>query len=183
MLGFVPEDLKLDGKYHSLKVTLRNGKGITLEARRGYYAPRYSADPAESAREEIEEAVFSRGEIHDIPVVIETQFFKTGDYDATLSVSAKVDISQLPFRKEDGRNRNDLTVVAGLFDRDGNYVTGTQKVVEMRLRDETLQNRLGSGITVKTTFNVAPGQYLIRLVLRDAEGQLMASQNGSVEIP
>ncbi len=183
VLGFVPENLKLDGKYHTLKVALRNGKGITLEARRGYYAPRYSADPAERAKEEIEEAVFSRGETHDIPVVMQTQFFKTGDYDATLSVSAKVDVRQLSFRKEDGRNRNDLTVVAGLFDRNGNYVTGTQKVVELRLRDETLQNRLGSGIVVRTTFNVAPGEYLIRLVVRDAEGQLMAAQSGLVEIP
>ena len=45
VLGFEPQNLKLDGKYHSLKVTLRSAKGIVLEARRGYYAPRSLTDP------------------------------------------------------------------------------------------------------------------------------------------
>ncbi len=183
VLGFAPQDLKLDGRYHTLRVSLHNAKGVTLDARRGYYAPRYANDPAEQSKEEIEEAFFSHSETRDIPVVMQTQFFKTGDYEATLSVSAKIDVRQLPFRKEADRNRNDLTVVAGLFDRDGNYVAGSQKVVEMRLRDETLKGRLASGISVRNTFNVTPGTYFVRLVVRDAEGQSMAAHSAPVEIP
>jgi hypothetical protein len=30
---------------------------------------------------------------------------------------------------------------------------------------------------------VKPGSYMIRLVVRDDEGQLMAAENGAVEIP
>jgi hypothetical protein len=36
---------------------------------------------------------------------------------------------------------------------------------------------------VRTSFDVKPGSYMIRLVVRDAEGQLMAAENGAVEIP
>jgi len=183
VLGFAPQDLKLDGKYHSLKVALRNSKGIAIEARRGYYAPHYSENSAERAKEEIAEAFFSREEIHDIPVVMQTQFFKSTDEKATISVAAKVDIRQIPFRKEGDRNRNDLTVVSGLFDQDGNFVKGTQKVVAMRLLDATLQSRLNAGLTVSATFEAAPGNYLVRLVVRDAEGRMMAAQNGAIEIP
>jgi VWFA-related protein len=182
VLGFAPQDLKLDGKYHTLKVSLPNARGVTLSARRGYYAPRYANDPTERSKEEIEEAFFSRAETGDIPVVISTQFFKTGDYQATLSVAAKIDVRQLLFRKEADRNRNDLTVVAGLFDSDGNYVTGTQKVLEMRLRDETLHGRAAPGITVRNTFNVTPGTYFVRVVVRDAEGQALAAHSSPVEI-
>lgn len=183
VLGFNPENLKLDGKYHSLKVTVRNSRGAAIEARRGYYPPRYAKDPAEQAKEEIEEAVFSRDETHDIPVVVQTQFFKTTDDEAALTVAAKVDVRKLPFRKEEGRNRNDLTVVAGLFDSDGNFVSGTQKIVEMRLRDDTLASGLSSGLTVRNTFTVTPGTYLIRLVVRDSEGRTMTAQSATVEIP
>jgi hypothetical protein len=95
----------------------------------------------------------------------------------------RVDVRHLRFRKEDGRNRDDLTVVSGLFDRNGNYVIGNQKRIEMRLRDETLDHRLGSGIALRTSFDVKPGSYMIRLVVRDDEGQLMAAENGAVEIP
>jgi VWFA-related protein len=182
VLGFVPQSLKLDGKYHSVKVSLRNSKGITVEARRGYYAPRYATAPGELSQQEVEEAFFSREETSDIPAAIQTQFFKTGDREATLTVTAKIDVRQLPFRKDGDRNRDDLTVVAGLFDSDGNYVVGSQKVVEMRLRDETMRKGLASGISVRNTFQVAPGTYFVRLVVRDAEGQTMAAHGATVEI-
>jgi hypothetical protein len=55
--------------------------------------------------------------------------------------------------------------------------------VQFRLKDETLEKRLNSGITIKSTFDVKIGSYVVRLVVRDAEGQLMAAENGSVRIP
>jgi VWFA-related protein len=183
VLAFNPQELKMDGKFHTLKVTLKNSRGVTVEARRGYYAPRYAADSAERTREEMEEAFFSREENGDIPVVVQTQFFKAALDKATVTVAAKVDLKALPFRKAEGRNRNDLTLIYGLFDTDGNFVTGLQKFVEMRLRDETMQARLDAGITVRSTFDVQPGTYMVRVVVRDSEGSSMASRNAIVEIP
>lgn len=93
-----------------------------------------------------------------------------------------MDLKRIPFRKVDGRNRDDLTVVSALFDRDGNYIAGVRKVIELRLRDETLA-KLDSGISVKTSFDAKPGSYFVRLVVRDTEGQLMSAENSAVEIP
>jgi VWFA-related protein len=182
VLGFSPQNLKLDGSLHTLKVTVKDLKGLTVQARRGYYVPKHLADPAEQARREIEEAVFSREELHDIPIELHTQFFKASDTDVKLSVLARVDLRHLHFRKEDGRNRNNLRVVAALFDNNGNYVTGMEKTVEMRLLDQTVQNRLGL-ITVKTSLDIKPGSYVVRLVVRDTEEQLMAAQTAAIEIP
>lgn len=183
VLGFSPQNLKLDGRLHALRVALRNSPKLELQARSGYYAPRHAADPEETAKQEIQDALFSREELHDIPVELHTQFFKASEENARLAVLARVDVKRLRFRKENGRNRDDLTVVSGLFDRNGNLVTGNQKTVEMRLKDQTLEGRLNSGITVKSSFDVKPGSYLIRLVVRDSEGQLMAAANGTVDIP
>jgi len=183
VLGFSPQNLKLDGRFHALKITLRNSNKLDLQARNGYYAPQHLADPEETAKQEIQDALFSREELRDIPVVMHTQFFKPTVEDARLAVLARVDVKHLRFRKENGRNRDDLTVVSGLFDRNGNLVTGNSKTVEMRLKDQTLESRLNSGITVKSSFDVKPGSYLIRLVIRDSEGQEMAAANGTVDIP
>jgi VWFA-related protein len=182
MLGFSPENLKLDGSYHKLKVTLKDGAKLSMQARRGYYAPRRLDDPSETGKEEIREALFSREELLDIPVELHTQFFKSSEESARVAVVIRVDVRHIHYKKVDGRNRNDLTVVSALFDRNGNYVTGNEKHLEMRLRDETVEKKLGSGLTVRTTFDVKPGTYLVRLVVRDAEGQMMAAKNGSVEI-
>ena len=182
VLGFVPQNLKLDGHYHTLRVALRSSRGLTVEARHGYYAPRYADTPAEQAKKQIEEAFFSTGEIHDLPVAVETQFFKSASDQATVDVLAKVDVKQLHFQKENGRNRNDVTVVSGLFDRDGNYMFGTQKVLELSLRDETLATRLNSGIAVRTSFDVKPGDYVVRTVVRDALGQSLSALSAPMAI-
>jgi VWFA-related protein len=182
LLGFSPQNLKLDGSFHSLKVTLNNVKGLTVSARAGYYAPRQPDDSIETARREIEEALFSREEMDDIPVELHTEFNKPGDV-AHISVVVKVDVKRLKFRKDAGRNCNEMTVVAALFDRNGVYVTGDRKKIEMRIKDETLENRLDAGLIVRSSFDVKPGTYSVRLVVRDFEGQQMSARNATVEIP
>jgi hypothetical protein len=111
------------------------------------------------------------------------QFFKSSDVAAKIAVLARVNLKSLHFRKANGRNNDNLTVLSGVFDRNGNYISGTEKVIELRLLDPTLEKLLNSGITVRTNFDVAPGSYVIRLVVRDSEGQNMAARNGVVEIP
>jgi VWFA-related protein len=182
MLGFTPQSLKPDGLFHALKVTVA-GKGYTVAARRGYYAPKTPADPVEAARRDIRDAVFSREEMHGLPVELHTQFFRTGAALRRLSVLAHVGLHQAGFRKEEGQNRDDLTVVSALFDGNGNYVAGKEKVLELHVPDEALLNRLASGVTVKTTFDVAPGSYLVRLVVRDGGGQTVSAENRAIEIP
>jgi VWFA-related protein len=182
VLAFAPQNLKLDGSFHALKVTLKTPQKLNLQARRGYYAPKGFASPDEQAKQEIEDEMFSQEELHNLPVKLHTQFFKAGEQDAKLVVLAHVDVRLLHFRKAEGRNNDVLTCVSALFNRNGGFLQGTEKTVTMHLKDETLEHKLGSGITLKTSFDVKPGSYLVRLVVRDAEGQLMSAENGTVEI-
>ncbi|MGA3205388.1 MAG: VWA domain-containing protein [Bryobacteraceae bacterium] len=188
VLGFSPQNLKSDGSFHSLKVvvvktTATDMRGTSVQARRGYYAPRHSTTPAEDAKEEIRVALFSREEMSDIPADLHMQFFKATDQNAKLSVVAHVDLKHLRFKKGDGRNRNTLAIVSAVFDRNGVMVGVIQKEVEMKFKDDRLEKWLEAGVTMKTSFDVRPGSYVVRLVVRDSEGQAMAARNGVVEIP
>jgi VWFA-related protein len=182
VLAFTPQNLKADGSYHALKVTLKSPQKLTLQARRGYYAPKHFADPNEEVKQEIEDAMYSQEELHNLPIKLHTQFFKASEDNAQLIVLAHVDVQHLHFRKADGRNSNVLTCVSALFNRNGNFLQATEKTVTMHWKDETLEHKLDSGITLKTSFDVKPGTYLVRLVVRDSEGQSMSAENGSVEI-
>jgi hypothetical protein len=183
ILGFTPQNLKSDGRFHSLKVSLANHQKYDLQARRGYYAPRRDVDAAEEAKHEIEDEVFSSEELHDLPVALHTEFFKASEELAKLTVLARVDVKRLHYKQSNDRNTNDLTIVTAVFDRNGNFLQANQKLVQMRWKNETLQAKLASGITLKTSFDVKPGKYLVRVVTRDAEQQVMAAENGAVEIP
>jgi hypothetical protein len=182
-LGFTPQNLKNDGSFHALRVTVKPSSDLNLQARRGYYAPKRIDDPEETARQEIGAALFSREEMQELAIELHTQFFKVDAGSAKLTVLVRLNLKQLKYRKVDDRNNNVVTLVYGLFDRNGQYLQGVKKVIELRLKDDTLAKRLGQPATVRTTLDVTPGTYLVRLVVRDAEGQLMSAANAAVEIP
>jgi len=183
VLTFSPTNLKLDGRYHSLKVSLVRPERLSVQARRGYFAPTRAKDPLEREKQDIQEAVYSPDELSEIPVEVHTQFFKVNDQDAKLSVLTHVDLHLMQFRKEEGRNLNKLRLVTVLFDRDGKYITGKEKIVDFHLRDVSLQKLASSGITSKTIFDVQPGAYLVRQVVREAEGGQISQLNRAVDIP
>jgi VWFA-related protein len=183
LIGFSPQNMKLDGSLHALKVSFVHKTNYKIQARHGYFAPRHVVDPAEAAKQEIQEALFSQDEIRDLPVDLHTQFFKTDNYQAKLAVLTHVDIKGVHFRKAEGRNRDDLTVATAIFDENGNYVTGGEKIVQMKLLDLTYYRLSLSGLNLKTSFDVKPGTYLVRQVVRDSEGSQLAARNGAVVIP
>jgi hypothetical protein len=183
LLGFSPQNLKIDGRYHALKVSLTGKQKYSLQARHGYFAPRSISDPAEATKAEIREALFSQEEIRDLPVELQTQFFRKDEASSRLAVLTRLDLKGIHFRKTEGRNNNNLTIVTGIFDENGNYITGGEKTVEMKLLDATYEKLSHTGLTVKSSFDVKPGTYMVRLVVRDAEGSQMAARNGAVVIP
>lgn len=182
-LAFSPEKLKFDGRFHSLKVVLAHSPSLAVEARRGYFAPKQAPNAESQAEEEIRQALFSQDNLSGIPVEVHTQFFKRSELDARLSVLAHVDLRFLSFRKADGRNLNNLTLVTALFDRDGNYLEGKEKRVDFKLLDESLAKLTQSGLTMRTSFTVKPGTYLVREVVRSSEGARISGLTRTVEIP
>jgi VWFA-related protein len=182
VLGFTPQNLKLDGKYHDLKVTLASKQKWALQARHGYFAPRGESNPEAASKEEIQQAVFSQEELHELPVGCQAQFFKGAD-GAHLSVVTHVGTEELKFRKVDGRNQDTLTITTAVFDENGSMLAGLQRVLDLRLKDATLERVNKTGLNVKLNFDLQPGTFLVRTVVRDSEGAQMGATNRGVVIP
>ena len=183
LLAFTPHNFKYDGKFHSLKVRLTAKQHFTIEARRGFFAPKHSASVAEAAKQEIEEALFSQDVQQGTPIELHTQFYKVDAADAKLAVMTHVDLAHLRFQKTAGRNDDQLTIVTALFDSDGNVVGAIEKTVQMRLLDTTLARLTRTGLTVRTSFDVKTGDYVVRLVVRDSNADRLSTENGTIEIP
>jgi VWFA-related protein len=183
VLGFSPQSLKWDGKYHKLKVDL-SGKhhNVTVQARRGYYAPRKSQDPEQVASQEIDEAITSQEELRELPVSCETQIFK-GEKGTRLTVVARVDTKNVKFRKVDDRNDDHLHVIMAIFDDNGNFLSAVERTVNLQLKDTTLALINKTGIRVKLEFEVPPGNLFVRVVVRDSEGAQLGATSQPVSIP
>jgi VWFA-related protein len=182
LLGFAPQNLKLDGKYHHLKVTLTSKQKWALQARHGYFAPHGEKDPEATAKEEIQEAIFSQEEMRDLPLECQTQFFKSAN-GVRLSVVAHITTKGLKFVRAGDRSKDKLTVATAIFDENGSLLKGMEKIIEMQLKDATLERLNRSGVSVKTSFDLQPGTFLVRIVVRDSEGAQLAATNRGVVIP
>ena len=182
ILGFSPQNLKMDGTAHSLKVSLvPNPRHLDIDARRSYMAPKRLDDPEEVAKQEITQAIFSRDELLDIPVQLNTEYFKVADR-ARVTVVTHVDLRGLHLRQAEGRRSDTLTVTTALFDNNGNYVAGIQYGVRLNLKEANLDKWMHDGIKVQSKLEVKTGSYLVRVVVRDSDGQLMSARNASVDV-
>ncbi len=179
VLAFSPSNLKDNGAYHHLKVKLADtaGRGLIVEARKGYYAPRKSVDAAIRAAEEVRDAVFSREESHGLPLQVETAFAKMTQHSAVITVTLHLGAKGLNFRKEHDRYVDEFTSVTGIFDGNGLYLCGTEKTVDMSLTKGQLKQAETNGFKVQLEFEVAPGNYMVRNVIRDSNGAMAAVNN------
>jgi VWFA-related protein len=183
LLAFSPQNLKYDGKFHKLKVELVNPQGLSLQARNGYFARNEALHPEERARQEIEDAVFSRQEYREFPVDLHTQFFKLNTTEAQLSVVARVDAHAMQFHKEGERNLGSLKMVCAAFDRDGNLAAGIERSVELKLRDATFAHVLSAGLNIRGELKLSGGTYAIRVVVYQIDSAQVTALNRTVEIP
>ncbi len=183
VLTFSPQNLKENGAFHTLKVSLLNGHGFTVQARKGYFPPGKQATPEERAKDEIREAVFSPDPIQNLPLEVQAQACKIGPQKAEITVRALLDVRALSFRREGDRNINKIVFTVALFDTNGKYVSSKQEDYVLALRDTTLANLQKSGLDLRAQLLVTLGTYTVRVVARDSEKGAMAALSRVVEIP
>jgi VWFA-related protein len=187
-LGFSPQNVKPDGSYHKLKVTVTRlnrfgDRRYDTQARRGYFAPMEGGDPKKESHEELQDALFSQDEIRDFPFALQTQDTKKDGGEGQLDILSCLQMKEVPFRLVAGRHVDSVTLATSIFDANGNFVTGGQKVLDLSLLEPSYQKMVQAELTVKISFDLKPGQYMVRQVVRDSENSQMAARNGTAIIP
>ena len=195
ILAFAPKDLKPDGKLHELKVTLAEKEaGYSIQARRSYFAPRNEAEAkaeakeveassaADQVQEQIREALLSKTEIAQFPVVLDAKVSEGQGETHELSLSSHVDPQSLHLQKEGDRNLDTLTFVFGVFDQKDNLVMAQQRHATVDVADGQLPEFLKAGMNVDMAFQLKPGSYRIREVVTDSAQRLTALSR-NVDIP
>ena len=183
VLGYSPSPLTLDGKYHAIKVTLKHARGLTVDARKGYYASNAEPESAGSARMPAEEAFFSGQAFSEIPARLAVRSSQIANADhSVLTATAFFDLRPVQFRKEAGSYRAALKMGIGVFDENGKLVKDVWQQIDLHPNDAELERLVRSGIDVSTDFDVAPGRYLVRVLVHDPGGRMMGSSTMGVTI-
>jgi VWFA-related protein len=196
ILAFAPADVKPDGKFHALKVTLsEKEKGVTIQARRGYFAPKNEAeaeaeakqqaasDAEAQAQEQIREAIFSKADLHQFVVAMGAKLSEGKGDTRELSLFAHLDATPLHFHKDGDHNLNTVTFIFAIFDQKDNLVDSQQRRARVNLLNAQLPELLKTGVDADMTFQLKPGIYRIREVVTDSEEHHMTEVSKNVKIP
>ncbi len=180
-IGFHSSNPARDGHYRKLTIKA-NRPGVKLEYRPGYYAP---ADFRHSGREdrerELDEQLASDLPATDMAVYLDAMYFLLDDNRFYVPVSIIVPGSQIPFVKGGDKDKATLDIIGEVIDEVKRPIGNARETVKLNL-DPALQARQ-KNIEYTTSFNLPPGKYHLKFVVRENQTGRMGSFEADITLP
>jgi VWFA-related protein len=189
MIGYNPTNTKQDGRFRKIEVKLDSKlKGLKVRARKGYYAPLEGKggkqlkpgenDPA------IQQALDAPYELDTIPMRMTAYSFDEallGKLNAL--VAADIDLRGFAFEEAEGRAVDTLEFLMVVAHREsGEFFQYSQKV-EMRLLPGTRARLERTWFSLSRDFELAPGGYQAKLVVRDKNSGRVGTVIHEFDVP
>lgn len=177
LLGFSPEEARLNGAFHKLKVDVSVPGKFDVEARPGYFAVKREAPipAAPTTQEIIDEQVKASADVSTAPATASYKLRRNAFGAQELVAEFHVDLQKLPVVQQQDRTLGDMVFVAALYDAKGAFVAGKEAQMSLALKANTLAQLSKTGINASMVMLVFPGAYRLRLVMReDVKGELLA---------
>jgi VWFA-related protein len=180
-IGFHSSDPARDGRYRKLSVKILR-PGIKLEYRPGYYAPADFKHSGKQDREqELQDQLASDLPATDIAVYMDAMYFRLDASRYYMPVSLVVPGSQIPFVKGGDKDKATLDIIGAVIDETKRPVGRVRDTVKLNL-DASEQARQ-KNIQYTTSFNLPPGKYQIKFVVRENQTGRMGSFIAEVTLP
>lgn len=188
LLGFQPEGAKWDGKFHKLKVTVRDRPDLTVTTRKGYMAKVEKEKPP--AREntnpkaaEFAEAFSSPLIRRDIDVQLTPFYMDDSKRDPFLTSLLHVEATKLSFKQVEGMYKAKLTVTGVLVSAGGKIADSFSNSFDMNYSPKDYEDVRKNGLLITRGTSVKPGVYQMRVLAREADSGFIGTASSFIEVP
>ena len=180
-IGFHSANPARDGKYRKLTIKI-NRPGIKLEYRPGYYAPAdFKHSGKEDRERELDEELASDLPATDMAVYLDAMYFRLDENRFYVPVSLIVPGSQIPFVKGGDKDKATLDIIGEVIDEVKRPIGNARQTVKLSL-DPSLQARQRN-IEYTTSFDLPPGKYHLKFVVRENQTGRMGSFEADITLP
>jgi VWFA-related protein len=181
VIGFHSSNQARDGRYRKLTVKV-NRPGAKLEYRPGYYAPAdFKHSGKEDRERELEDELASELPATDVALYLDAYYFRMDENRFYVPVSLIVPGSQIPFVKGGDRDKATLDVLGEVIDEAKRPIGHVRETVKLAV-DQELQARQ-KNIQYSTSFNLPPGKYHLKFVVRENQNGHMGSFEADIVLP
>lgn len=176
VLGYYPEHVKRDGKFHRIKLTVRR-PGVQLRYRLGYFALPDEVPIGEERKARVDAAVWSPFQDSGVRLVARAHYDAAASH--TLGVEVVADPRDITLLPRGDRWTGELDVLMVQLSSDRHNLSGTSKNYTLNLTAGTHDKLVKEGVLVRNTLDLVPGATDIRVVVHDT----ISDAIGSVTIP
>jgi VWFA-related protein len=189
LLGYNSSHTQRDGRFRKIKVELAGRKGLQLRYRKGYFAPLEGGKSALDKRvgpgdPDIQAALDSPYAEEEVPLRMTSYVFdETILGKASVMIATDVDIAGFTFEEKEGRFLDTLEFLLVVAHRETGEFFRYDQQVQMKLLPPT-RERLGkSWFPVVRDFELAPGGYQAKIVVRDKNSGHIGTVVHEFEVP
>jgi VWFA-related protein len=171
MLGYYTKNQLKDGKFRRVKVSVTGPLAADAELahRAGYYGAKEWAKLNDFDKDrQLEEAMRLEDPITDIPMAIEVNYFQISSAEYFVPVSVRMPGAELSRPRPTGATKADIDVLAEIKDEYGVTMRNLRDRLAFKLDSATANEVARRPIQYETGFTVLPGNYIIKVLARDA---------------
>ena len=189
LIGYNPSDARRDGRFRKIQVKLVGRKGLQVRARKGYFAPaddatRQAAKPPSGADPDVQAALDSPYDEKEVPLRMTAYVFsETLLGKASTLVATEVDLRPFAFEEQDGRFLDTVEFLLVVAHRESGEFFRYDQKVEMKLMAETRDRLFKNWYPIVRDFELAPGGYQAKIVVRDKNSGRIGTVVHEFEVP
>ena len=188
MLGYYSSNERRDGRFRKIEVRLKNRPGLVVRARKGYVAPRGRAPETkaaakEGASPELKEALESPLPLPALPLAVTASVFKGPAAKGSVVISTFIHGGSLPMTENNGMFKNDLEIIGIATDDKGKSFTTDRNTVNLNMKPDTANRVKATGFRVIQSLDLAPGRYLLRVGVKEANTRTAGMVTYDLEVP
>jgi len=181
VLGYSSTNLARDGRFRRMRIQLKRSD-LKLEYRVGYYAARDFTHSSKDDREQLlMEQLASDLSVTDLPVYAASGYFRLKGNHYYVPVWLVVPGSRVPFTKAGDKSKATLDVLGVLVDSRRFPVARMRDTVNLAL--ESTEKTERKAVQYATSFELPPGRYRLKVVIRENQGGTMGSFETDLVVP
>jgi VWFA-related protein len=183
VLGYFSSNPKEDGKYRKIRVEVAQPQA-TVEHRPGYFASKAFAQLNQQERDvQLQQALNVDRPFSDVPVILQADCFRRDNSTAVVPISIELDGDGLKFEDKGSQREARFEFVAQAADAKGRVTGVARDSVQVRVAAERAERIKDAGIFYSTGFQLRPGDYKLKFLVRDNITGKLGGFEQSISVP
>ena len=185
LLGYYTTNAARDGRWRAIRVRVSGASGAKVTFREGYYAPKdFGVYTTEDRERQLDDAMRSQAPLVELPLAVETSWFRLDRNQVFVPISAKLASSALQWAEKSNRREVQFDFIAEIRQAQTNRVAGVLRdTITVRLDTERFQQIQQNALVYQGGIILAPGAYRLKFLVRENESGRIGTFEDDLILP